>query len=389
MRILYALNLYRPSIDGVSISIERQAAGLANRGHVVAIIAPGESLADYEEKRDGIHVYRLRAVRLLANQWRLALMPGRAVDRVLDEFRPDVVVVSVPFLLNRSVWLGAREHGCPVVGITGLMPEWFIYNLSLLRPLANVVNGGLWRLITDYYNQCDHVVGVTETALHFLRAHRLTRPCTVISNGVQLDRFSPRPYDVRLAARLGLPDRPTVLYAGRLDAEKRLDVWLRAAAEVVRQVDAHFVIAGDGTERLALCSLAQQLGIPDRVTFPGFFDEAGYPRVFSLADVFAIASPAELQSIVTLEAAASGLPLVAARAGALPELVHHGQNGYLFEPGNSDAMAEAIVALLRDPDRRKRMGAESRAIAHTHDIRQTFDRYEDVYRQVLRARVAA
>jgi 1,2-diacylglycerol 3-alpha-glucosyltransferase len=310
------------------------------------------------------------------------VLPGGAVLRALRDFRPDIVVVSLPFLLSRATWRAARDEGYPLVGITSMMPEWFYYNLGSLRPLASLLNTPLWHLITGYYNRCDHVVGVTTTALGLLRRHGLSRPATVISNGIPLAVFHPRPPDRALGAQLGLPAKPTVLYTGRLDAEKCMDVWVRAIPFVRQQVDAHFVIGGDGDQRRRLAALVAALGIADAVTFVGFRPEAEYPAMFSLADAFAISSPAELQSLVTLEAAASGLPIVAARAGALPELVADGENGRLFVPGCPTDLAAALVDVLRDPDRRRAMGAQSRRIAEAHDFDRSLDLYEQVFRRV-------
>lgn len=383
MRILYALNMYRPYIDGVGISIERQADGLARLGHETAIVAPAQSLSDSEEARGAVKVFRLRAVRLIAEQWRVPVLPEIGVMKVLRAFDPDVVVVSVPFLLNRAAWQAAQRDGRRLVGITGMMPEWFYHNVGLLKPLAGFLNAELWRIITQYYNRCDQVVGVTATALRYLEEHGLVRPGRVISNGVQLDRFRPRQRDAALARRLGVPEKPVVLYAGRLDAEKSMETWLRAVPEVLREVEAHFVVGGDGTERQALAVLAQELGVADHVTFPGFLPSEEYERLYSLGDVFAIASTAELQSIVTLEAAASGLPIVAADAGALGELVHPGRNGYLFPPGASAGMAEGLVRILRSAALRESMGRESRRIALGHDIAETFRKYAELYEEVV------
>jgi glycosyltransferase involved in cell wall biosynthesis len=186
-----------------------------------------------------------------------------------------------------------------------------------------------------------------------------------------------------MAARLGLPTKPTVLYAGRLDADKCMDVWLRAVPRVLRQVDAHFIVGGNGNERGRLERLAVDLGVADAVTFTGFLGDAEYPRLFSLADVFAITSPAELQSVVTLEAAASGLPIVAARAGALPELVEDGVNGWLTVPGDPRSFADAIVDVLTRPTVRQSMRQASRDVAQKHDLDATISQYEDVYRGVI------
>ncbi len=388
MRILFALNTFRPYIDGVGVSIERQAIGLASRGHQIAIVAPSERLTSYVESTPAYRVYRVRAVSVAGQHRRVPLLPGRGVARALHDFRPDAVVVSLPFLLSRATWHAARDRGYPLVGITSMMPEWFFYNLGTLRPFARLLRDGLWRLITDYYNRCDHVVGVTETALGFLLRHGLRQPASVISNGVPLDLFHPRPRDGRLAARWRLPDKPTVLYTGRLDAEKCMAVWIRAIPRVRERIDAHFVVGGDGGERRALESLASHLGVSQAVSFVGFQPDADYPHLFSLADVFAITSPAELQSVVTLEAAASGLPIVAARAGALPELVREGTNGHLFPVGDVDQLASAIVDVLSNEGRRRAMGTASRQIAAEHSLERTLDRFEWLYQEVVDLRAS-
>lgn len=386
MRVLYTLDQYRPNIDGVAVSIERQALGLASRGHDVAIVAPGQRFADYEEIVDGATIFRVKAIKVLRDRWRVAVAPYQAVKRAVETFSPDVIVINVPLPLNLSASKVAREFDLPLVGITGTMPEWIIYNIGILKPFSRRLHPKLWEMLTKYYNRCDLVVGVTPTAIGYLNDHGLTKPSMVVSNGVQLDKFCARPRDEDLAARLSVPDKPTVLYTGRLDAEKCMDVWVKAIPPVVREIDAHFIIGGDGVLRHRLEQLVAQLGVSRHVTFPGFLDEDEYSQLYSLADVFAIASPAELQSIVTLEAAASGLPIVAVNAGALPELVQEGRNGFLFEPGRSDQMAEHLVRLLRDDVLRRRMGRESRVIACQHDLRQTVREYEKVLEQVVDGR---
>lgn len=384
MRILYALNAFRPLIDGVGVSIERQAIGLCTRGHEIAILAPATRFADSFEDGPNYRLYRLRAIPVARSGHRVPLLPGRGIGRVLDDFLPDIVVVSQPFLLSRATWHLARARGYPLVGITSIMPQWFYYNVSTIRPLAGVLDDHLWRMFTGYYNRCNHVVGVTDTALRFLQQHGLHRPATVISNGVHLETFRPRPRDADLAEHLGIPRKPTILYTGRLDAEKCMDVWIRAIPRIRERVDAHFIIGGEGTELQALEGLVATLGVRGAVTFSGFQPDAAYPRLFSLADAFAITSPAELQSVVTLEAAASGLPIIAARAGALPELVRDGENGRLVPLGDPGALADAILEILTDPKRRRQMGRASRGLAEGHDFARTLDAYERVYQRVCR-----
>ncbi len=383
MKILYALDSYRPNIDGVAVSIERQALRLSARGHEAAIIAPGQRFEDYEERNSDILVFRVHSVKLILDRWRLVVLPQSTVDRLVESFKPDLVVVTLPFPLNSAVLEAARKHFVPVVGITGTMPEWLFYNVAFLKPFSKALSAEVWRRIVNYYNKCDMVVAVTATARDLLLDHGLRLPTKVISNGVQLDDFRPRPRDRALADLLGIPDKPCVLYTGRLDSEKCMDIWIKAIPEVLKHVGAHFIIGGDGSEKGRLMDAVSKMGLSDHVTFTGFLDFADYRQLYSLATVFAISSPAELQSIVTLEAASSGLPVVAVNAGALPELVHEGKNGYLFVEGDSRQMAEALTAILSNPDVASRMGRASRRVAEAHDLDYCVSEYENLYRRLL------
>ena len=96
-------------------------------------------------------------------------------------------------------------------------------------------------------------------------------------------------------------------------------------------------------------------------------------------------SPAELQSIATLEAMASGLPVVAVNAGALSELCQDGRNGYITDQDDDEAIAQGLLAILQDPALRETMAKESIAIANTHDLKTTLERFEEIYTDLIKA----
>jgi glycosyltransferase involved in cell wall biosynthesis len=122
------------------------------------------------------------------------------------------------------------------------------------------------------------------------------------------------------------------------------------------------------------------LGIAGRAHFPGFISAAqGLPEIYRLASLFATASEIETQGIVLLEAAASGLPIAAVRATCIPEIVHHGVNGSLAEPGDAHGLARAMSAILGSPSRAAAMGRESLRLAREHDCRRTMDAHEQLY----------
>jgi glycosyltransferase involved in cell wall biosynthesis len=171
------------------------------------------------------------------------------------------------------------------------------------------------------------------------------------------------------------------MFVGRITGEKQLDKLVRAFAMLDPALDAKLEFVGGGDQEDNLIALATQLGVRDRVIFNGYVEEEFLRRALTRATLFAMPSIAELQSIATMEAMASGLPIVAANAMALPHLVHDGQNGYLFEPGNVEEFAARLtdVLTLSDEDL-QRFKRESMRIVEAHDIQRTLATFEALYR---------
>jgi phosphatidyl-myo-inositol dimannoside synthase len=154
------------------------------------------------------------------------------------------------------------------------------------------------------------------------------------------------------------PSRPHVLCVAHLYRRKRVDVLLRAFARI--RGDAVLRIAGAGAERSRLEFLARQLGITERVDFLGHLPFARLLAEYRNAAVFTLPSAQEGFGIVFLEAMASSLPIVAARAAAVPEVVADGSAGILVAPGDDAALAAALTTLLDDASTRRTMGSAGR-----------------------------
>lgn len=183
------------------------------------------------------------------------------------------------------------------------------------------------------------------------------------------------------------PAAPILLHVGRLDADKCVDRLTQAAALAMTETDAHLLIVGDGTQKPALIKLCHSLGIAHRVHFPGFISAAeGLPELYRTADLFITTSETETQGIVLLEAAASGLPLVAVRASCIPEIVHDGVNGYLAQSGDLCGLGNAMRALLRDPRRAARLGEAGRVLAEQYKFASTVEAHEQFYRRLIKER---
>lgn len=183
----------------------------------------------------------------------------------------------------------------------------------------------------------------------------------VIPNGVDCDRFQPSPKD-RASARveLGIAENaPLVGIVAALRPEKNLELFLRAAAVVQRQIPvARFLIVGDGPER-ARCELwARELGITEFVHSLG--SRSDIPRWLAAMDVFALTSHNEANPVSILEAMSCGIPVVAPKVGSISESVIDGKTGFLVEPGDEQQQASKWLTLLRAPVQAKEMGLEGR-----------------------------
>jgi glycosyltransferase involved in cell wall biosynthesis len=123
----------------------------------------------------------------------------------------------------------------------------------------------------------------------------------------------------------------------------------------------------------------------DAVTLTGRVSNGDLRELHRIGTVFCMPSPAELQSIATLEAMASGQPVVAIDAGALRELCQHERNGYICETDDSVALADGLIRILTDTQLREAMSKESLAIAKTHNITTTLERFESIYTDLINA----
>jgi glycosyltransferase involved in cell wall biosynthesis len=182
----------------------------------------------------------------------------------------------------------------------------------------------------------------------------------VIRNGVDLERFAPRPHDPAFRVALGAPpDARLVACVSRLNVLKGVDVLLPAAARLVRRFpDVWFVVAGDGPERAALASHARRLGVSSHILFPG--DRSDVERLLSQATVSVIPSLSEALPNVALESMASGAALVATRVGGTPEVVEDGVTGLLVAPCDTRELERAIARLLGTPELAVRLSRAAR-----------------------------
>lgn len=380
LRIVIGCDTFAPDVNGAARFAERLAAGLVQRGHQVFIVAPGMSQRRVPPAIETIEgqqmtVYRLPAVRWKPHDWLRFVWPWRSkyyARRVLKAVQPDVVHIQSHIVIGRGLTRIARKRGIPVVATNHVMAENIIDFTTLPSLIDKLFLKLAWDDAERTFKMARAVTTPTRRAAQFLERTVDLQGVIPVSCGIERSNYMP---DEKPRERLRM------LFVGRLTTEKHVDVTLKAMARIVPEIDVHFDIVGGGDQRRSLGALTEKLGLSDRVTFHGRIDDAELVELYSRASVFVISSIAELQSIATMEAMASGLPIIAADAVALPHLVHHGENGYLFEPGNDAELASRLTEVLTASHeewlRMQRASLEGVAV---HDITRTLDTFEALYR---------
>ena len=376
MRIMVVTDQYEPMVGGVPTVTRELAQGLAGRGHAVALVVPSPRMRGWRDTDAKVSVTHLGSLRW---PWyegmRLAVISRSAADKLIAAFAPDVAHIHSPVTLGVTARMGACRRRIPVVYTNHYLPDNVRPSVT---PRSQIVDALFYHHVVGFSNRCTHVTAPTATALRLLRERGLRVPSRVVSNGVDLRRYSPGPVDAELRHRYGLQaDRPVILSVGRLSPEKRVDVLLDAAARL--GPDAQVAIAGAGPDEARLRAQAERLGLTRNVRFLGFVPSADLPGLYRLADIFAIASEAELQSLTTMEAMATGLPVVAVDAGALGELVRHGRNGYLAPPGRAGDFAAFLDRLSSDSRLRAEMSAASLQAISSHERHRWLAEWESLY----------
>ncbi len=379
LRILIGADTFAPDVNGAAKFAERLAAGLVERGHEVHVVAPAASRkhGTWKEVHEGqeITAHRLRSWRWYPHDWLRFALPWRIKQnsaRVIEEVQPDVVHFQSHIVVGRGLSLEAAKRGIRIVGTNHFMPENMLEFTLLPEGWQEWAVGLAWKAARRTFGRAEAVTTPTRKAAQFLEKHTGLTGVHAISCGIDAHKYSPN-WEPRTENR--------ILFVGRVTGEKQIDVLIRALTLLPAELDAKVEIVGGGDQKRNLEHLAAELGVADRVTFTGYVTDEELRDAYHRASVLAMPSIAELQSIVTMEAMASALPVVAADAMALPHLVHHGENGYLFEPSNPDDLAAKLRTVLEaSPEEYRAMKEASMRLIAAHDIQRTLSTFESLYR---------
>ena len=354
----------------------------AAAGHEVHLITSRFHECPIDETIEGFHVHRVRALRKNRDVCAVHEMLTYAVSsslyglRFAKQFQPDIVQVFFGIPAGGGAYLLQKRHKVPYVVFLGGRdvpsrnpdPPYYRWLYLLLKPIIRAIWGN-----------ASAVVACSDGLRELARETDSVVKMDVIPDGLDLGRFEP-------VQRDAYPKKVRVLTIGRLIPRKGFQFLIRALPQIIENAKTHdfeIEIVGDGPYQGELLRLSEDLGVASHIRFTGSVPYAELPQKYRDADIFILPSLAEGMPLVVLEAMGTGLPIVASRVQGIDELVVEDVNGALFDAGDVDGLARALVKLINAGEGRVEMGKASVERVKPYDWKHIADAYLALYTEIL------
>lgn len=351
---------YPPSDGGVQVYTAGVVNGLRQQGESVVVLAPYCEGCEVLDAQQPFPVYRTPAALLLREFWMLLslvwLIPRHRVDRILSTVWLPCGIISwlVTRLARVPYFLSA--HGSEILDTQNIRDPFKHQVRKRLRwlKIITLCKAAAIFAVSQYTRRLVISEGIP--------AHKVY----AISNGVDSIRFRPLEDGNSVRTRHNLDGRKVILTVGRLDDYKGHDTVIQALPQVLAAVpQATYLIVGRGGELEKLKQLSVQDGVGDQVVFAGYVSDKELPAYYNTCDVFVMVARRDEKDVEGfglsyLEANACGKPVIGGYSGGVRDAIIHGQTGLLVDPENEDAVAQAIIWLLKDPAETQRLGENGR-----------------------------
>jgi glycosyltransferase involved in cell wall biosynthesis len=381
MRVLFITHAFPRSADDVAGAfILRLAVALRARGTDVRVLAPSAAGLQASEHVSGVGVERFRYG---PRTWETLAYEGTMAEQVRASWRGKIAMVGMLLAARRAVRRAARAYRPDVIHAHW----WFPAGLA-----AALAGTGVPLVITLHGSDVRLAAGSPLAPALMRMVLRRASAVTAVSSWLQAEArrlsgadivtVAPMPV-AEATAPLGSTRRRSVLFVGRLNAQKGLRDLLDAAR--LLPPDIRLDVVGDGEHRRDLEAAAAAAGLGARVHWYGQLAPDEVRKLYPTAGVVVVPSRDEGLGLVAVEAQLAGTPVVAYRSGGLTDVVQDGDSGLLVEPGNIADLATAVGRVLADPALAERLGAGGRAsAARRFSPRAVAEAYEAVYRQVVK-----
>jgi glycosyltransferase involved in cell wall biosynthesis len=377
MHVAFFTNTYHPVVNGVVQSIHDFRYALAAQGHQVFVFA--QHVKNYQDKEP--FIFRYPAFKWpTRHEYPLTIPLSPFVDWVLPSLKLDVIHSHHPVLIGNAAVHQARQLDLPLVFTHHTRYKMYSHYVPLSSKL---VETAIDQWLDDYMSKCHHIIVPSESIKQMLaNEYGITSQITALPTGLSLSLYQ-RTDGQAVREAQGWGQDIVLVSVGRLAKEKNQDTLLKAVAQVMQtHANVRLVLIGDGDERKWLKKLAGELGITGRVEFTGNMPHQEVVAYLKAADIFCFASITETQGLVTMEALAAGLPVVAVDAAGTNDVMENRREGFLTE-NNSEALAQAINQLIIDKSLREQFKAAAHKRAESLSIEAQAQKLLGVYEQAI------
>lgn len=377
LRIALFSGNYNYTRDGANQALNRLVGYLLRQGAAVRVFSPKVAEPDFEPTGELFDVPNIRMPVKGRGEYRMPLGLHSQAKNALEAFKPNMVHVSSPDPTGHAAVSWARERDIPVLASVHTRFETYprYYNLAFIEP-------GIEWILRRFYNRCDALVAPSQSMIDEYKAMGMHSDIGLWTRGVDREIFDPGKRDMEWRRSIGLADDDVAIaFLGRLVMEKGLDVFADSIIELRKLQAPHKVLViGDGPARDWF-----ENALPGGI-FVGFQTGGDLGRALASADAFFNPSITETFGNVTLEAMASGLPVIAASATGASSLVHDGETGRLVPPGKPNLFAEAIAPYCVDHALRKAHGAAGELRSREYSWDAINQAVVDTYLRIAEAR---
>ncbi|MEM2935137.1 MAG: glycosyltransferase [Candidatus Thermoplasmatota archaeon] len=339
MKIAWFTDTWLPTRDGVVTSLLAFKKEIEKKGNEIYIFAPGKE--NYEE--DNVFYYKSRPFKKYEN-YRFVSMPSffsKRTEKIIRKIKPCVIHSHSPGFMGIHALIASYKTGIPLFFTYHTFIDDSVYFIIKDKNFQNFTKKLLYKWLKYYMKRCSCIIAPSNYTARYINEKIIERSVEIIPTGINIKRFS------KLKNKKN-NEKKIILHVGRIVREKNIDLIIEAAPYILKKLDTIFLIVGEGPARKEYEEKVIKKGLEENFIFTGFVDDEKLLSYYNSADVFVFPSIYETQGIVALEAMASGLPVVAARAKALPDFIKDGENGYLFDPYDAMEFAEKVIKAIDD-----------------------------------------
>lgn len=403
LRIAHFTDTFYPKIDGIVTFLDNSIDYFSRRNHSIVVFCP--TYGKQKEKHFGknVKIFRLRSIHLHTyKEVKIAIARPKKIFKELKDFHPDIIHIHSPGIVGFLGILAARKLHVPLIGTyhTLVSEQTDYISLGNILGLNKLVaklyalfkkekfrkkpkDGSrlkrlLWYISLKMYKKCDIIIAPSASIADLLKSKLRHNAICHVCCGIDLKKFHPKK-SYRHARTL------LFAYVGRLSFEKNIDLVIKAFQIIDKKgIDFSLKIVGNGPARKYLEGMTKRYDLEPKIKFTGEIYGNALRKIYRENDVFVTASTMETLGMSILEALASGIPVIAARKYAVPDIVRDGINGYLAEPYSAESFSEAIIKVIKNKSRIPHFGRQGVKIAQKCELVKSMKKLESVYLKAMR-----